>query len=84
MIELDEEIRQAANGAFESRNPVVLGYVGDDGGPHLSLSGKHPGARQGSTGGLGPQSRPRVCRRRFAAIPVSSLLYRSSQNRVDC
>jgi hypothetical protein len=39
VIELNDEIRQAVNGAFDARNPVVLGYVGDDGAPHLSFRG---------------------------------------------
>jgi pyridoxamine 5'-phosphate oxidase-like protein len=39
MIELDDEIWQAVNGAFQAQNPVVLGSVGDDGAPHLSYRG---------------------------------------------
>ena len=39
MIDLDEDIRRAVNGALEARHPIVLGYVGDDGAPHLSYRG---------------------------------------------
>src|ERR1700730_18687637 len=39
VIQLDDDIRAAINGAFAARNFVVLGYVGDEGAPHLSFRG---------------------------------------------
>jgi Pyridoxamine 5'-phosphate oxidase len=80
MIEIDEEIRQAVNGAFESRNPVVLGYVGDDGAPHLSF--------RGSTQVLGKDQLAVWVRNPDAGLPKAirnhprvTLLYRSSEPR---
>lgn len=39
MINLDGDIKEAIDGAFASRNIVVIGYVGDDGAPNLSFRG---------------------------------------------
>jgi hypothetical protein len=80
MIELDEEIRQAVNGAFESRNPMVIGYVGDDGAPHLSF--------RGSTQVFGRDQLAIWVRNPKAGLPAAiqnhpkvTLLYRSSEPR---
>ncbi len=39
MIELDDDTKSAIDGAFASRNVIVIGYVGDDDAPHLSFRG---------------------------------------------
>jgi hypothetical protein len=46
-LELDAEIKAAIGGAFESSQFLTVGYVGDDGWPHLS--------HRGSTQVFGPQ-----------------------------
>jgi Pyridoxamine 5'-phosphate oxidase len=39
MIEIDDDMKRTVNGAIESRHPMVLAYVGDDGAPHVSFRG---------------------------------------------
>ena len=39
MIEIDDDMKRMVNGALESRHPIVLAYVGDDGAPHVSYRG---------------------------------------------
>jgi hypothetical protein len=46
-LALDDEIREAIGGAFDSLNFVTVAYNGDDGWPHVS--------RRGSTQVYGPQ-----------------------------
>jgi hypothetical protein len=80
MIELDDEIRQAVNGAFDSRNPIVIGYVGEDDAPHLSY--------RGSTQVFGKDQLAVWVRNPAAGLPKAighhpkvTLLYRSSEPR---
>ncbi len=80
MIHLDDDIRQAIDGAFEARNPIVLGYVGDDEAPHLSF--------RGSTQVFGPDRVAIWVRnadggfvRAIRTRPRVTLLYRSSEPR---
>jgi len=80
VIQLDEDIRQAINGAFEARNFVVLGYVGDNEAPHLSF--------RGSTQVFGPDQLAIWVRnadggfvRAIRTRPRVTLLYRSSEPR---
>jgi hypothetical protein len=46
-LELDDDIKNAVNGALEAGHPIVMGYVGDNGYPRLSF--------RGSTQVYGPQ-----------------------------
>jgi Pyridoxamine 5'-phosphate oxidase len=46
-LELDDELRAAVDGAFAGGNHITVGYVGDDGWPHLS--------RRGTTQVFGPR-----------------------------
>src|SRR2546426_4187758 len=46
-LELDDDIKNAVNGALEAGHPIVMGYVGDSGYPRLSF--------RGSTQVYGPQ-----------------------------
>jgi pyridoxamine 5'-phosphate oxidase-like protein len=39
MIEIDDDMKRTVNGAIESRHPMVLAYVGDDGAPNVSFRG---------------------------------------------
>ena len=80
MIQLDDDIRAAINGAFAARNFVVLGYVGDEGAPHLSF--------RGSTQVFGPDQLAIWVRnpdgglvRAVRTRPKVSLLYHSSEPR---
>jgi hypothetical protein len=80
VIQLDEEISEAINGAFEARNFVVLGYIGDDEAPHLSF--------RGSTQVFGPDQLAIWVRnpdgglvRAIRTRPQVTLLYRSSEPR---
>jgi hypothetical protein len=80
VITLDDDTREAINGAFAARNFVVLGYVGDDGAPHLSFRGSTQVFAsdqlaiwvRNPDGGLVRSVRTR---------PKVSLLYRSSEPR---
>ena len=38
-LELNDDIKNAVNGALESGHPIVIGYVADNGYPHLSFRG---------------------------------------------
>ncbi len=38
-LELDDDIKNAVNGALEAGHPIVMGYVGDNGYPRLSFRG---------------------------------------------
>jgi hypothetical protein len=80
VIQLDDDTREAINGAFAARNFVVLGYVGDEGAPHLSF--------RGSTQVFGPDQLAIWVRnpdgglvRAVRTRPKVSLLYRSSEPR---
>jgi hypothetical protein len=80
MIQLDDDTREAINGAFAARNFVVVGYVGDDGAPHLSF--------RGSTQVFGPDQLAIWVRNPDGGFvsavrtrPRVSLLYRSSEPR---
>jgi len=80
VIQLDDDIKEAINNAFAARNFVVLGYVGDDGAPHLSF--------RGSTQVFGPDQLAIWVRnpeggfvRALRSHPKVSLLYRSSEPR---
>ena len=80
MIQLDDDIKEAINGAFEARNFVVLGYVGDDEAPHLSF--------RRSTQVFGPDQLAIWVRnpdgglvRAIRTRPRVTLLYRSSEPR---
>src|SRR5215510_3709281 len=80
VIQLDDDTREAINGAFATRNFVVLGYVGDDDAPHLSF--------RGSTQVFGPDQLAIWVRnpdggfvRALRSRPKVSLLYRSSEPR---
>ena len=80
VIQLDDDTRAAIDGAFGARNVIVIGYVGDDGAPHLSFRGStqvfSPDQLaiwvRNPEGGLlkAVRNRPRV-----------SLIYRSSEPR---
>jgi hypothetical protein len=80
VIQLDDDIRAAINGAFDARNFIVVGYVGDDDAPHLSFRGSTQvfGSDQlaiwvrNPEGGLVKAVRTR---------PQVSLLFRSSEPR---
>ena len=39
MIEIDDDMKKTVNGAIESRHPMVVAYVGEDGAPHVSFRG---------------------------------------------
>jgi hypothetical protein len=80
VIKLDDDTREAINGAFAARNFVVLGYVGDDGAPRLSF--------RGSTQVFGPDQLAIWVRNPEGGLmravrnrPRVSLLYRSSEPR---
>jgi hypothetical protein len=73
-LELDADIRAAIGGAFESHNFLTVGYLGDDGWPHLS--------HRGTTQVFGPQQLAIWVRRRddglakaMAVRPQVTLFY---------
>jgi hypothetical protein len=57
-LELDDDIKNAVNGALEAGHPIVMGYVGDSGYPRLSFPG--------STQATGRSASPSGCATRRA------------------